>query len=67
VTFWNEIVVFSDPDRFWRVFIPPNVANLVRFARGGVFACFLGGLAARLRLAKPFPNPLKSGRKISYA
>jgi hypothetical protein len=33
VTFWNEIVVFSDPDRFQKFFIPANVSNLVRFAR----------------------------------
>jgi len=33
VTFWNEIVVFGDPDRLQGFFIPVNVAILVRFAR----------------------------------
>jgi hypothetical protein len=32
VTFWNEFVVLSDPDRLMGFFIPENVANLVRFA-----------------------------------
>jgi hypothetical protein len=51
VTFWNEFVVFSDPDRLRQFFIPANVANLVRFARIDVFACFFrlpaGPLAPR--------------------
>jgi hypothetical protein len=33
VTFWNEFVVLSDPDRLRGFFIPENVANLVRFAQ----------------------------------
>jgi hypothetical protein len=33
MTFWNGIVVLSDPDRLWRFFIPANVSNLVRFAQ----------------------------------
>jgi hypothetical protein len=33
VTFWNEFVVLSDPDRLPGFFIPVNVANLVRFAQ----------------------------------
>jgi hypothetical protein len=33
VTFWNEFVVLSDPDRLRGFFIPENVANLVHFAQ----------------------------------
>jgi hypothetical protein len=67
VTFWNEFVVLSDPDRLRRFSIPPNVANLVRFTQSEFFACFLSGRQAIFALRGDVAKPLESRSNFGYA